>query len=50
MRMRQLGHGQSVMFFAPLEVDRSIRKAANKNSSDRVERLGYFAMDYAGNM
>lgn len=37
--MRQLGHGQSVMFFAPLEVDRSIRKAANKNSSDRVSVL-----------
>ncbi|KAF7977091.1 hypothetical protein HWV62_4673 [Athelia sp. TMB] len=29
MRMRMLGHGQSVMFFAPLEVDRAIRKAAN---------------------
>ncbi|KAJ8583955.1 hypothetical protein M405DRAFT_708883, partial [Rhizopogon salebrosus TDB-379] len=25
MRMRKLGHGQSIMFFAPPEVDRSIR-------------------------
>ncbi|KAF8545715.1 hypothetical protein OG21DRAFT_1383420, partial [Imleria badia] len=25
MRMRKLGHGHSVMFFAPLEVDQSIR-------------------------
>ncbi|EGO02914.1 hypothetical protein SERLA73DRAFT_70404 [Serpula lacrymans var. lacrymans S7.3] len=28
MRMRRLGNGHSVMFFAPLEVDQSIRKAA----------------------
>ena len=27
--MRNLGHGHSVMFFAPLEVDRSIRAMAN---------------------
>lgn len=27
MRLRKLGHGQSVMFFAPLEVDRKIREA-----------------------
>jgi hypothetical protein len=25
MRMRQLGHGQSIMFFAPLDVDRRIK-------------------------
>ncbi|KAJ7636917.1 hypothetical protein FB45DRAFT_451702 [Roridomyces roridus] len=29
MRMRQLGYGQSVMSFAPLEVDRSIRSTCN---------------------
>jgi hypothetical protein len=32
MRMRKLGHGQSVMFFAPLEVDRKIREVAKKTS------------------
>ncbi|KAG0694113.1 hypothetical protein DFH29DRAFT_1035335, partial [Suillus ampliporus] len=30
MRMRKLGNGQSVMFFAPTEVDRSIRFATQK--------------------
>ena len=30
MRMRKLGHGHSVMFFAPPEVDRSIRALAGK--------------------
>ena len=30
MRMRKLGHGHSVMFFAPPEVDRSIRAVAAK--------------------
>ncbi|KAG1751783.1 hypothetical protein EDB19DRAFT_1893122 [Suillus lakei] len=29
MRMRKLGHGHSVMFFAPPEVDRSIREVNN---------------------
>ena len=29
MRMRKLGHGHSVMFFAPLDVDRAIRSAAS---------------------
>lgn len=37
--MRKLGHGQSVMFFAPLEVDRRIRKSAGKSSLDAVEVL-----------
>ena len=37
MRMRRLGQGQSVMFLAPLEVDRSIRKAANKSASANVQ-------------
>ena len=37
MRMRKLGHGHSVMFFAPLEVDRSIRAVAtNKNTNARI--------------
>ncbi|KIN98294.1 hypothetical protein M404DRAFT_855146 [Pisolithus tinctorius Marx 270] len=36
MRMRKLGHGHSIMFFGPLEVDRSIRKAARKNRRDRI--------------
>ena len=31
MRMRKLGHRHSVMFFAPLEVDRSIRAVSNKD-------------------
>lgn len=39
MRMRKLGHGQSVMFFAPLEVDRKIRQAANKCLSGNVKIL-----------
>ena len=30
MRMRKLGHGHSVMFFAPLEVDLSIRAVTGK--------------------
>ncbi|KAF8546921.1 hypothetical protein OG21DRAFT_1379963, partial [Imleria badia] len=30
MRMRKLGRGHSVMFFAPPEVDRSIRAFARK--------------------
>ncbi|KAH0834166.1 hypothetical protein J3R83DRAFT_11472 [Lanmaoa asiatica] len=32
MRMRKLGHGHSIMFFAPLEVDRRIRCVAGKAS------------------
>ncbi|KAG2114212.1 uncharacterized protein F5147DRAFT_758921 [Suillus discolor] len=36
MRMRKLGHGQSVMFFAPAEIDRSIRSAAQKADDDPV--------------
>ncbi|KAG8215417.1 hypothetical protein J3R82DRAFT_9025 [Butyriboletus roseoflavus] len=31
MRMRKLGHGHSIMFFAPLEVDRRIRSVAGKD-------------------
>ena len=33
MRMRKLGHGHSVMFFAPLEVDGSIRTVTAKDDS-----------------
>ncbi|KAI5991231.1 hypothetical protein EDD15DRAFT_2449545 [Pisolithus albus] len=36
MRMRRLGHGHSVMFFSPLEVDRSIRDAARKSGGDVI--------------
>ncbi|KAH7922509.1 hypothetical protein BV22DRAFT_1131369 [Leucogyrophana mollusca] len=39
MRMRKLGHGHSVMFFAPLEVDRAIRLAASKSDLQRVESI-----------
>ncbi|KAG2136632.1 hypothetical protein DEU56DRAFT_980804 [Suillus clintonianus] len=37
MRMRKLGNGQSVMFFAPTEVDRSIRSATRKPDTDGVD-------------
>jgi len=37
MRMRKLGHGQSVVFCAPPEVDRRIREAENVDSSRQVE-------------
>ncbi|KAI6026973.1 hypothetical protein EDC04DRAFT_3092210 [Pisolithus marmoratus] len=36
MRMRKLGHGHSVMFFAPLEVDRNIRNAARRSDGDMI--------------
>ncbi|KAK0456871.1 hypothetical protein EV421DRAFT_1755305 [Armillaria borealis] len=39
MRMRQLGQGQSVMFFAPREIDSKIRKAARKSKSAQVEAV-----------
>jgi hypothetical protein len=37
MRMRKLGNGHSVMFFAPTEVDRSIRSATWKADTDDVD-------------
>ncbi|KAG1750373.1 uncharacterized protein EDB91DRAFT_1243950 [Suillus paluster] len=37
MRMRKLGNGHSVMFFAPTEVDRNIRSATQKADSDDVD-------------
>ncbi|KAG7450742.1 uncharacterized protein BT62DRAFT_533162 [Guyanagaster necrorhizus] len=39
MRMRQLGQGQSVMFFAPLEIDQRIRIAAKKSESAALETI-----------
>ncbi|KAF8602017.1 hypothetical protein BDV93DRAFT_607811 [Ceratobasidium sp. AG-I] len=39
MRMRKLGHGQSVMFFAPAEIDTQIRRAAGLNLVDRIDTL-----------
>ncbi|KAG6335416.1 hypothetical protein ID866_3677 [Astraeus odoratus] len=36
MRMRKLGNGHSVMFFAPLDVDRSIRDTVSKKESDDI--------------
>ncbi|KAF8962069.1 hypothetical protein BDZ97DRAFT_1759482 [Flammula alnicola] len=37
MRMRKLGHGQSVVFCAPPEIDRRIREAENIGSSCPVQ-------------
>ncbi|KAF8554288.1 hypothetical protein OG21DRAFT_1497164 [Imleria badia] len=39
MRMRKLGHGHSLMFFAPLEIDRRIRAVASKGPSDVIDTL-----------
>ncbi|KAG8742151.1 hypothetical protein FRC10_001959 [Ceratobasidium sp. 414] len=39
MRMRKLGHGQSVIFCAPAEVDSQIRKAARLAPRERVDAL-----------
>ncbi|OBZ77711.1 hypothetical protein A0H81_01991 [Grifola frondosa] len=39
MRMRKLGNGHSVMFFAPLEIDRSIRKAAKKTDGQNKDLI-----------
>ncbi|KAJ8581464.1 hypothetical protein M405DRAFT_777420 [Rhizopogon salebrosus TDB-379] len=37
MRMRKLGNGHSVVFLAPIEVDRSIRLAAQKVDADGID-------------
>jgi hypothetical protein len=37
MRLRQLGHGQSVMFIAPCRIDDEIRRVASKTSNEKVE-------------
>jgi hypothetical protein len=34
--MRLLGHGQSIKFFAPPEVDQVIRQAFSMSDSDRI--------------
>lgn len=39
MRMRELGQGQSVMFMAPVEVDRSIKRVAGMKSDGEVKVL-----------
>ena len=39
MRMRKLGSGHSVMFFAPLDVDRNIRTTAIKSESDTIHTI-----------
>ncbi|KIJ05458.1 hypothetical protein PAXINDRAFT_44871, partial [Paxillus involutus ATCC 200175] len=37
MRMRKLGHGHSVMFFAPREVDQNIRLISSKDDTDVID-------------
>jgi hypothetical protein len=37
--MRKLGHGHSVMFLAPPEIDRSIHELAGKSQSERIQVL-----------
>ncbi|KAG2365786.1 hypothetical protein BDR07DRAFT_1398113 [Suillus spraguei] len=37
MRMRKLGHGHSVMFFAPPEIDRNIRAVNNKPADEDIQ-------------
>jgi hypothetical protein len=39
MRMRRLGHGQSVMFCAPAEIDTQIRKASGIGSAPSINTL-----------
>lgn len=40
MRTRKLGHGHSIMFFAPLEIDRRIRSLASKSPEDDIDTTG----------
>ena len=37
--MRKLGHGHSLMFFAPLGIDRRIRSLANKGPLDNIDTV-----------
>ena len=37
--MRKLGHGHSIMFFAPLEIDRRIRSLANGHTGDDIDTM-----------
>ena len=39
MRMRKLGHGHSIMFFAPLEIDERIRSLASKHRENDIDTL-----------
>ena len=39
MRMRKLGHGQSVMFFAPPEVNNQILTVVRKNTGDHADTV-----------
>ncbi|KAI9463492.1 hypothetical protein HD554DRAFT_1319253 [Boletus coccyginus] len=39
MRMRKLGYGHSIMFFAPLEVDRRIRHVVSKSPEDTIDTM-----------
>lgn len=39
MRLRKLGFGQSVMCFAPADVDRSIRASANRGPTESIEMV-----------
>ncbi|KAN0080285.1 Protein of unknown function (DUF3638) domain containing protein [Tylopilus felleus] len=39
MRMRKLGHGHSLMFFAPLEIDQRIRSVASKGCQDVIDTM-----------
>ncbi|KAF8597301.1 hypothetical protein BDV93DRAFT_610484 [Ceratobasidium sp. AG-I] len=39
MRMRKLGHGQEVVFCAPVEIDNQIRKAASLSPRESVNTL-----------
>ena len=39
MRMRKLGHDHSIMFFAPLGVDRHIRSMAGKGPQDSADTM-----------
>ncbi|KAG9310853.1 hypothetical protein JVU11DRAFT_8708 [Chiua virens] len=39
MRMRKLGHGHSIKFFAPLEVDWCIRSVARKDARSTIDTI-----------
>jgi hypothetical protein len=39
MRIRKLAYGQSIMFLAPLEINRQIRAAASKTHLERIHSV-----------
>lgn len=43
--MRKLGHGQSVMFFAPPEIDRQIREASSSKSTTTLDILRWAMLE-----